>query len=80
MCTSFSLFFLTGLEAVALVRSLDLSAGLRPEDTDLVGDGLGGDRVITGNHDDLEARESSRKLSTPHKAVGNVRGIQIRVL
>lgn len=46
----------TGLKVEALVGGLDFSAGLGPEDADLVGDSLSSDRVVTGNHDDLPER------------------------
>lgn len=49
----------TGLEVEALVGSLDFSTGLGPEDTDLVGDSLSRDRVVTGNHDNLTGKKKT---------------------
>lgn len=69
---------LTGLEPVALVGSLDLATGLGPEDTDLVRDGLGRDRVVSRNHDNLKPKQ--QETSREKDGTENTRGYAQKVV
>lgn len=55
---------LTRFEVVALVRRLNLTASLGPEDTYLVCNRLGCDGVVTSNHDNLKNKDENGKYES----------------